>query len=94
MVLAMSIKSSSYKDQNKSGDNDSLEKSIQTMTDLLKTFIKKILHTNHILHTINLHRNTLPIEIQIKDNHTEIVIKTHTIRAITAITEIIQELMR
>ena len=32
---------SSYKDQNKSGDNDSLEKSIQTMTDLLKTFIKK-----------------------------------------------------
>ena len=31
----------SYKDQNKSGDNDSLEKSIQTMTDLLKTFIKK-----------------------------------------------------
>ena len=30
-----------YKDQNKSGDNDSLEKSIQTMTDLLKTFIKK-----------------------------------------------------
>ena len=31
----------SYKDQNKSGDNDYLEKSIQTMTDLLKTFIKK-----------------------------------------------------
>ena len=31
----------SYKDQNKSGDNDSLEKSIQTMTNLLKTFIKK-----------------------------------------------------
>ena len=43
---------------------------------------------------MNLHRKTLPIEIQIKDNHTEKVIKTHTIGAITAITEIIQELMR
>ena len=31
----------SYKDQNKSGDNDFHEKSIQTMKDLLKTFIKK-----------------------------------------------------
>ena len=79
----------SYKDQNKSGDNDSLEKSIQTMTDLLKTFIKKTSQS-----PLSLHRNTLPIEIQIKDNHTEIVIKTHTIGAITAITEIIQELMR
>ena len=49
---------------------------------------------NHILHTISLHRNTLPIEIEIKDNHTEIVIITHTIEAITTIIEIIQELMR
>ena len=78
----------SCKDQNKSGDNDSLEKSIQTMTDLLKTFI------NHSLHTISLHRNTMPTETQIKDNHTEIIIKTHTIGAITAITEIIPKLMR
>ena len=40
------------------------------MTDLLKTFIKKTSQS----HTISLHRNTMPIEIQIKDNHTEIVI--------------------
>ena len=48
MVLAMSIKKqyNSYKDQNKSGDNDSLEKSVQAMTDLLKAFIKKTSHSH------------------------------------------------
>ena len=87
----MSIKSSTI-DQNKSGDNDSLEKSIQTMTDLLKTFIKKTSqsHSTYYKPSQKYHANRNSDQRQSYRNSNQ----THTIGGITAITEIIQELMR